>query len=131
MPPASSVEIGLEVKMSPDNDSSLDRFDAAAMGHRRSSRRLTCLSCGEMVRRSVSIGGRQVGDDLRRMPSLDQEQSAYDALKETWAALPGQTQTWCDEVAKSTGGGSYMILNGCVEQENSAAKKNSARQFRR
>jgi len=62
---------------------------------------------------------------------LDQEQSAYDALKKSWAALPGQTQTWCDKVAKSSGGGSYMILNGCVEQETNAAKENSVRQFRR
>src|SRR6266850_1708800 len=81
--------------------------------------------CEEVSR---SAGGRS---EMISGGCLDQEQSAYDALKETWAALPGQTQTWCDEVAKSTGGGSYMILNGCVEQENSAAKKNSARQFRR
>jgi len=61
---------------------------------------------------------------------LDQEQSAYDALKKSWAALPGQTQTWCDKIAKATGG-SYMILNGCVEQEGAAGKANSERQFRR
>jgi hypothetical protein len=40
---------------------------------------------------------------------LDQEQSAYDSLKESWAALPSQTQTWGDEVAKSTDGGSLCV----------------------
>jgi hypothetical protein len=62
---------------------------------------------------------------------INQEQSAYDTLKKSWAGLPTQTQDWCDKVAKSTGGGTYMILNGCVDQETSARKENSTRRFQR
>jgi hypothetical protein len=54
---------------------------------------------------------------------LDQEQSAYDALKKSWAALPGQTQTWCDKVAKSSGGGSYVILMAALNKRPTPAKR--------
>jgi hypothetical protein len=62
---------------------------------------------------------------------VNQEQSAYDALKPRWASLPAQTQRWCDQVARASGSGSYLILNGCVQQEISAGQENSRRQFRR
>jgi hypothetical protein len=62
---------------------------------------------------------------------IDQEQSAYDHLKQSWADVPVQTRTWCDEVARSAGPGSYMLLNGCVDQENSARQQNSTRRFQR
>jgi hypothetical protein len=62
---------------------------------------------------------------------IDQEQYAYNSIKEAWSTLPAQTQKWCDSVARSTGAGSYMILNGCIQQEMSAGKENSRRQFQR
>ena len=65
------------------------------------------------------------------MDGAGQEQTAYDQLKPLWDTLPTQMQRWCDQVALSTGTGSYMILNGCVEQELKAAQENSRRQFHR
>jgi len=62
---------------------------------------------------------------------IEQEQSAYDELKERWASLPVQTRHWCQQVAKSGGKGSYAILNGCVEQEIAAKQENAKRQFHR
>ena len=62
---------------------------------------------------------------------INQEQTAYDHLKGSWAELPLQTRNWCDQVARSSGGGSYMILNGCVDQESSAREQNSTRRFQR
>lgn len=62
---------------------------------------------------------------------INQEQSAYDTLKRSWAGLSRQTQQWCDKVAGSTGGGSYMLLNGCVDQETSAGRESTTRRFQR
>jgi hypothetical protein len=61
---------------------------------------------------------------------MDQEQTAYDSLKTTWADLPQQTKNWCDQIAKATGG-SYMVLKACLEKEDAARRQNSNRQFQR
>jgi len=61
---------------------------------------------------------------------ISQEQSAYDSLKTVWADLPQRTKTWCDQIAKSTGG-SYLVLKGCLDQEDSARRQNSTREFQR
>jgi hypothetical protein len=62
---------------------------------------------------------------------IEQEQNAYDELKQTWAAVPGKTRSWCGQVAKSTGLGSFVILKGCIEQEAAARQENATRQFKR
>jgi hypothetical protein len=62
---------------------------------------------------------------------MDQEQDAYDTLKQSWTDVPGKTQAWCKDVAKSSGKGSYMILKGSIEQETTAREQNSTRQFKR
>ena len=62
---------------------------------------------------------------------MDQEQTAYDSLKTTWADLPQQTKNWCDQIARAAGGGSYMVLKACVDQEDAARRQNSNRQFQR
>lgn len=60
---------------------------------------------------------------------LQQEQAAYDQLGLEWATLPSSMQSWCDEVAKEGDeGGSYVILLGCVEQEQKAGR--DVQQFR-
>lgn len=51
---------------------------------------------------------------------IDMEQQAYDALKQYWATLPARPRNYCNEVAKVTGG-SYSILEGCIEMETEAA----------
>src|SRR5215467_4173931 len=61
---------------------------------------------------------------------IDQEQSAHDDVKTLWNTLPTQTQNWCDRVARSTGDGSYVLLNGCVGEEITAGHENSKRQVR-
>ncbi len=60
---------------------------------------------------------------------MEQEQSAYDALKGEWPQLPAQMRRWCDKVARAGGGGSYVILQGCVEQER-AAKSGAGKPFK-
>jgi hypothetical protein len=60
---------------------------------------------------------------------VEQEQSSYDQLKESWSDVPRKTQAWCNQVAKASGPGSYMILKGCIEMEATAQKENAARQF--
>ena len=62
---------------------------------------------------------------------MQQEQEAYDALKEAWGDVPNKTRMWCDQVAHSAGSGSYVILKGCIDQEAQARKDNSTRQFKR
>ena len=52
-------------------------------------------------------------------------------LKRSWSGFPSQTQSWCDRVARSGGAGSYMLLEGCVQQELNAANDNATRPFRR
>ncbi len=54
---------------------------------------------------------------------MDQEQTAYDKLKNSWAQVPAKTRTWCDQVAKSGGRGSYMMLEQCVDMEHTSKQK--------
>jgi hypothetical protein len=60
---------------------------------------------------------------------MDMEQSAYDGLKTRWARIPAATRAHCLQVA-SFAGGSYALLQGCVDMEDSAARTNAGRQFR-
>jgi hypothetical protein len=61
-----------------------------------------------------------------------QEQESYDALKPTWDQLPATMRAYCDQVARVGGsGGAYMILKGCIDQEQQSAQQNGAFKFRR
>ena len=60
---------------------------------------------------------------------LDSEQSAYDALKRNWTALPAEMRSHCDQVAASGGSGSYATLQTCIQQEQKAGRDNSMRRF--
>lgn len=53
---------------------------------------------------------------------IEQEQMSYNSLKSRWATLPQKTRSYCDEIARFSEG-SYMILSGCVDMENSAASE--------
>ena len=50
------------------------------------------------------------------------EHESYNALKRIWDKLPAQTRSYCDKVARSGGAGSYIVLQGCVAEEQAAAK---------
>ncbi len=50
---------------------------------------------------------------------IDMEQTAYDGLKSGWGGISSRTQTYCDEVARVTGGCS-LILEGCITLEAEA-----------
>jgi hypothetical protein len=62
---------------------------------------------------------------------IEQEQTAYDELKGSWMEVPRKTQSWCNQVAKAPGSGSYLILKGCIEQETAAQNENATRHFKR
>lgn len=51
---------------------------------------------------------------------LEMEQDSYNKLKRSWSSLAEKTQKYCDRVAK-TSGGSYMLLDGCIDMETEAA----------
>lgn len=57
---------------------------------------------------------------------IQQEQSAYDHLKDSWPGLSSRMRDWCVQVAKSSGSGSYLILNGCIQQELDASQSKPA-----
>lgn len=59
---------------------------------------------------------------------IDMEQSSYNKLKPTWATFTEKTQKYCDRVAK-TSGGSYMILDGCIDMETQAASNQKGFKF--
>lgn len=61
---------------------------------------------------------------------LEQEQAAYDKLKPAWQEVPKKTRNWCDQVAKSGGRGSYVLLEQCVDTEFFAKKQNDNSKFR-
>lgn len=61
---------------------------------------------------------------------MDQEQSAYNQLKEKWTTAPAKTRQWCDELARAGGGaGSYTLLQTCLDQELRAADENKTKTF--
>ena len=60
---------------------------------------------------------------------MDSEQSAYDALKRDWTALPAEMRSHCDRVATVGRSGSYGILQTCIQQEQKAGRDNSMRRF--
>jgi hypothetical protein len=62
---------------------------------------------------------------------IEQEQNAYDELKQTWATVPSKARSWCEQVARSTGPGSFVIFKGCIDQEAAARQENTTRQFKR
>ena len=60
---------------------------------------------------------------------IDQEQGAYNNLKDRWASLSDRIQGYCDEVASFGGPGSYTMLESCVQMESSAANNRSKFSF--
>lgn len=58
------------------------------------------------------------------------EQSAYDAIKVGWEAVPARTRKYCDEVASFGGNGSYTLLQSCIGMEAEADSSNSDRSFK-
>ena len=60
---------------------------------------------------------------------IDQEQSAYDNLKDRWSGLSARIRGHCDEVAGFGGPGSYTMLESCVQMETSAADNKSEFNF--
>jgi hypothetical protein len=65
-----------------------------------------------------------------RQGCFQQEQSAYDTLKATWGTVPETMKSHCDRVARFGGGGTYMILQGCIQQEIAAKSSNETSTFR-
>lgn len=57
------------------------------------------------------------------------EQDSYDALKPVWDKLPPEIRTYCNKVARASGAGSYIVLEGCVAEEQSTAKANANSQL--
>ena len=47
---------------------------------------------------------------------IEQEQSSYNSIKDSWAAVPEKTRTHCHRIA-TVGSDSYQILVACVESE--------------
>ncbi|MNJ70585.1 hypothetical protein D3C77_670580 [compost metagenome] len=61
---------------------------------------------------------------------LQSEQGSYEVAKRVWADLPVAMQAHCVDVATSTTGGSYMILEGCLKQEMDSKRDNAKFQFK-
>lgn len=53
---------------------------------------------------------------------LDQEQQAYDSLKDAWPTLDAKTKSVCTRQSKAIRQG-YWLLHACVEQELEAKKQ--------
>ncbi len=53
---------------------------------------------------------------------MDMEQEAYDKLKGIWPTLPINTVKHCERVTGMTGG-SYTLLESCIEMELEEAAK--------
>lgn len=51
---------------------------------------------------------------------MDMEQQSYNSLKPVWAQISARSRSYCDEVARVSGG-SYGILEGCLDMETDAA----------
>lgn len=58
------------------------------------------------------------------------EQSAYNAVKAKWNAIPEDTRKHCDQVASFGGKGSYSLLQSCIGMETEANSENSGRSFK-
>ena len=59
------------------------------------------------------------------------ERESYDALKPIWDKLPAKVRAYCNKVARANGPGSYIVLEGCVAEEQSSAKANANSQLQR
>lgn len=81
--------------------------------------------CAEIA----SFGGSP--SEFLRRSCFRLEQSAYDALKPRWDALPASMRRHCDSVARFNGSGSFSLLKSCVEMEGRAGQENQQFQFRR
>lgn len=68
--------------------------------------------------------------ELIKSGCLESEQDSYDSVKRVWADIPDATQKHCTTVALTQVGGSYMILDGCLQQEAEAKKSNSSFKFK-
>jgi hypothetical protein len=79
--------------------------------------------------RIASVGG-SPSQSTKRF-CLQQEQSAYDALKPKWESLPSAARLYCDRIARVGGEGSYHTLGFCITQETAAGKSNDQFQFKR
>jgi len=65
------------------------------------------------------------GSDVIKNACIQQEQGAYNALKQQWPDLPERIRNFCDQAGKSAGG-SYQLLGGCVSNETAASKTTPA-----
>lgn len=65
-----------------------------------------------------------------RLNCLRQQQGAYDALKETWAAYSAAIRQVCLEIARSEnasgGRGDYDLLLSCITREDKKARDGAA-----
>ena len=68
------------------------------------------------------------GSMMIRNGCIQNEQTAYDDLKESWGSLPEATANYCARVGEMSGG-SYMIAKGCVTNETDASQ--APKSFRR
>lgn len=68
--------------------------------------------------------------EMIRSGCFEQEQTAYNNLKQVWDTLPKSMQSHCTAIAKTMAPGSYMILEGCVIQEQESKNDNSQFQFK-
>ncbi len=77
----------------------------------------------------VASTGGGMSETIKR-GCLEEEQSAYDRLKEKWAAVPMKSREWCDQVARTASHGSYSILAGCISEEMDNKEKNDGAEFK-
>ena len=82
--------------------------------------------------RIAAVGG--APSETIRHECLIMEQKAYDAIKPAWLQLPEDLRLHCEKISAEgnlRSDGSYVTLQGCVDQELRAARSNDAFQFRR
>lgn len=61
---------------------------------------------------------------------LDQEQEAYNSLKETWETVDGKTRTMCIKQARAVLQG-YWLIQACIEQELEARSEVESFKFKK
>jgi hypothetical protein len=70
------------------------------------------------------------GSEWLKSACLEQEQTAYDRLKPDWNSVPAKTRGYCDQVARSSGRGSYALLEQCIDMEYRSRLQNDNTRFR-
>lgn len=51
---------------------------------------------------------------------IEMEQNAYDKRKANWSSVSAKSRSYCDGVARVSGG-SYTLLDSCIDMESDAS----------